>query len=143
MGKSSKKVRPIDLEKAIMDVIRDSEGQAYEVLEDSVREVAWGAADKLKSVKKFAPGRNPSGEYSKSWTVELKPKERLKVAYVVHNEEHYRLTHLLENGHVSRNGTGRTFGRVKAYPHIQPVNEWAKAELRDVVEQKLMALYGT
>lgn len=133
----AKKVRPINLEKAVSEVLKEFGDECLTVLDQSVKEVADEATEKLKNVTTFAPGRHPSGDYSKDWVNDEMPTARLKVKRVVHNEDHYRLTHLLENGHVSRNGTGRTFGRVPAYPHIAPVNQWAEQELPRKVKEKL------
>lgn len=134
---AKKKVKPINLDNAISQILAQYGNSVYDVLNESVKEVSDEAAEKLRAVDHFAPGRTPSGDYSGSWTNEPVPVGRFSVKNVVHNEEHYRLTHLLENGHVSRNGTGRTFGRVQAYPHIAPVNEWANSELPRMIERKL------
>lgn len=133
----AKKVRPINLDKAFTEVLNEFGEECYTVMGAAITEVSDEAVNKLQSVAHFAPGGHPSGDYSKDWTKDVFPKERLKVKMVVHNLDHYRLTHLLENGHVSRNGTGRTFGRVPAYPHIAPVNDWANAELPKRVKEKL------
>lgn len=133
----AKKVRPINLDKAINEVLQEFGDECYTVLSQATEEVADEAVKKLQSVAHFAPGGHPSGDYSKDWTKDTFPTARLKIKTVVHNEDHYRLTHLLENGHVSRNGTGRTFGRVPAYPHIAPVNDWANAELPKRVKEML------
>lgn len=133
----AKRIRPIDLEATVQDLLAKYGNQVYDVLKDCVKEVSDEAVEKLQSVSSFAPGGHPSGEYSRSWKQEEIKTGRLSTARVVHNEEHYRLTHLLEKGHVSKNGTHRTFGRVQAYPHIAPVNEWANGELPKLVERKL------
>lgn len=132
-----RKIKPIDLDATVRDLLSKYGNQVYDVLKDCVEEVSEEAVEKLQSVSHFAPGGHPSGEYSKSWKQEEVKAGRLSTRRVIHNEEHYRLTHLLEKGHVSRNGTHRTFGRVKAYPHIAPVNEWANGELPKLVERKL------
>lgn len=134
---AKKKVKPIDLNATVNDLLNQYGNAVFDVLKDSVEEVSKEAVQKLQSVSTFAPGRKPSGDYSASWTYEEVPTGRLTTKTVVHNGEHYRLTHLLENGHVSRNGTGRTFGKVPAYPHIAPVNDWANAELPKLVEGKI------
>lgn len=134
---AKKKIKPIDLNATVNDLLNQYGNAVFDVLKGSVEEVSQEAVEKLQSVKTFAPGGHPSGAYSASWTCEDVPTGRLTTKTVVHNGEHYRLTHLLEKGHVSRNGTGRTFGRVPAYPHIAPVNDWAKAELPKLVEGKI------
>lgn len=133
----AKRIRPIDLDATVHDLLEKYGSQVYDVLSDCVKEVSDEAVEKLQSVSSFAPGGHPSGAYSKDWKQEEVKAGRLATKRVVHNEEHYRLTHLLEKGHVSKNGTHRTFGRVAAYPHIAPVNEWANEELPRLVERKL------
>lgn len=130
-------VKPLNLNSAINDILEEYGDQVFTVLKDAVEEVSDEAVRKLQSVSTFAPRGHPSGDYSASWIAEQLPTGRLTTKTVVHNDEHYRLTHLLEKGHVSRNGTGRTFGRVAAYPHIEPVNTWANEELPKLVERKI------
>ena len=135
-----KTVKPIDLDKAIEAVLAEYGDEVYKVLGTAVKEVSDEAVRKLEQVNHFAPGRKPSGVYSRDWTATDEKTGRLTQKRVVHNVDHYRLTHLLEKGHVSRNGTGRTFGRVQAYPHIKPVEEWAQEELPKKVEQLIKTL---
>lgn len=70
------------------------------------------------------------GDYAKSWTISKvkgRPGEPMK--YIVHNKEHYRLTHLLEHGHAKRGG-----GRTKAIKHIEPAEQKAIREFTEKVE---------
>lgn len=133
------RIKPIDLAATVEKLLAEYGEKVYDVMNDSVAEVADQATDKLRAVNHWA--NQGSGEYSGSWMVDDVVKKRIHVTKVVHNEEHYRLTHLLENGHVSRNGTGRTFttakAPVQAYPHIAPVNDWANEELPKIVERKI------
>lgn len=133
----AKRVSPLNLEKTLKELLAEYGEEVYEVAASAVDQTASESVEKLKSVSKFNPARNPSGKYSESWTKTKIPTARLKVKEVVHNESWYRLTHLLEKGHVSRNGTKRTFGKVKAYPHIAPVNEWAKGRLIELVRSAI------
>ena len=133
-----KKVQLIDLSAAIEQLIKEYGEDVYEVVGDSVEEVTEEATDKLKAVNHWA--NEGSGEYAGSWVNDDKLKSRIHRTKVVHNEEHYRLTHLLEKGHVIRNGTQRTFGRTGKYPHIAPVNDWAGDELPKVFKKKVESL---
>ena len=135
-----KKVGVVNLDSAIKNILNEYGDEVYKVLGTAVKEVSDEAVRKLEQVNHFAPGRNPSGAYSRDWTATDEKTGRLTQKRVVHNVDHYRLAHLLEKGHVSRNGTGRTFGRVQAYPHIKPVEEWAQEELPKRVEQLIKTL---
>lgn len=130
-----KKVGALNLEKAIKEILAQYGDDVYEVLGKAVDEVSEEGTRQLQSVGSFAPKGHPSGEYSASWDAQDEPVGRLKRSRIIRNVEHYRLTHLLEKGHVSRNGTGRTFDPVPAYPHIAGVEQWAIEELPRKVEE--------
>lgn len=85
-----------------------------EELENEVDEIGKEVAEEAVSeLKQTSPKRY--GKYAKNWKV----KRNKKGSYVVHNAAPtYRLTHLLERGHVLRNG-----GRSHSFTHIQPVEE--------------------
>lgn len=131
----AKKIKPIDLSNAIEEILTKYGDEVYTVMEECIDGVAEEAKDKLRSVNHFK--MEASGEYAGSWINEKLQGKLLTATRAVHNEKHYRLTHLLEKGHVIKNGTGRTFGRTAAYPHIAPVNDWANQELIARVERKL------
>ena len=130
---AKKTVKPINLDAVIKEALDEYGSAVFDVLKGSVKEVSEEATQKLRDT---SPKK--SGEYAEAWTYDEVPVKRYQTKTVVHDEApHYRLTHLLEKGHVSRNGTGRTFGKVKAYPHIAPVNDWANEELPKLVKRKL------
>ena len=132
-----KTIKPVNLAKAVDQILQEYGDEVYSVLDDCVEDVSQQAAEKLRSVRQFK-NSVPNSPYSKDWISEkMQGEKRLETKRVVHNEEHYRLTHLLENGHVVRNGTKRVVGQAGAYPHIAPVNEWAEKELPAAVERKL------
>ena len=132
----ARKIGPIDLSKAINDILTQYGDEVYGVMEECIDSVAEEAKDRLKAVNHF---KNDATKYAGSWVNEKLQGKPLTVNRAVHNEDHYRLTHLLEKGHVVRNGTGRNKGkqRTDAFPHIAPVNDWANKELVQLVERKL------
>ena len=79
--------------------------QTDEKVDGIAKEIAREGAEKLKAVS-----QKDTGDYAKSWTV-----KKVKGKYVVHNKDHYRLTHLIEKSHALRDG-----GRSTARPHIKP-----------------------
>ena len=81
-----------------------------ESLKGAVVEVSNEVRDKIKegSPKK-------SGDYEKSWKVTKERETAHSIQTVVHSKNRYQLAHLLEFGHIKRNG-----GRTKAYPHLRP-----------------------
>ena len=93
--------------------------------------VANQCAQKLKDT---SPRR--TGKYARSWTVDSVYRREHISTYWVHNKNYYRLTHLLENGHVIRNAKGE-YGRTKPIKHIEPVQDWAEAELPQEIKRRL------
>jgi hypothetical protein len=65
------------------------------------------------------------GDYAKGWT-----ESTVDGKEVIYNKTDYQLTHLLEYGHVKRNG-----GRVGAKPHIRPVEEQINNEFVEGVKK--------
>lgn len=70
-----------------------------------------------------------SGDYRKGWT-----RKKEGDAIIIHNKTDYQLTHLLEYGHVNRDG-----GRTPAKVHIRPAEEKAVQEYLDRVERTIKA----
>jgi hypothetical protein len=131
------RVSAINLSKAIKEIVEEYGSQVSFQLNDSIKEVTREAEDKLQAVKRFAPDGHPTGAYSDDWQSSVVDTGRFTIRGTVYNGYHYRLTHLLEFGHVTRNGTGRTFDRTPAYPHIAKVNDWAHDELIRNIKKKL------
>lgn len=132
---SKKRIKPFDFSAEIGRIWHvygyENGGMLSGVIEDSMKTVCKEAVADLNAVKTFSPNGNPTGAYSRDWTYEVKPVKRYTRQAIVYNEDHYRLTHLLENGHALKRG-GRVYGSVRAYEHIYPINE--KAQERFIEE---------
>ena len=91
----------------------------------------------VKKLKAESP-KGSTGKYAKGWTRKL-DRGRVSAGAVVYGKtaSTYAVAHLLEHGHVKRNGTGRTFGKTQAIVHIEPIEQWAVGELEDRIISKL------
>lgn len=81
------------------------------------------ARDLQKEIKKKSPQK--TGSYKKGWKI-----KKSKYKSIVYNSTDYQLTHLLEHGHVKKNG-----GRVEGFAHIRPAEERAVNNFLDKIEQ--------
>lgn len=85
------------------------------------------AEDTVRTLKSTSPVL--TGSYAKGWTKKATYESKSSKRDTVYNKTDYQLTHLLEKGHVGRNGK-----RVKAIEHIRPAEERAVAEFEDKVK---------
>lgn len=84
----------------------------------------------VKELKKTSPKN--TGAYAKGWKKKIE-KDRLNgIKATAYNEDHYRLTHLLEFGHALRSG-----GRTRAFPHIKPAQDKDEKEIIREIEERL------
>lgn len=119
----------------INGLLEEYADEAEEIIDLTVQSVAKEAQKKLRS-SQTGSFKNRTGKYRKSWKVEIE-KQNLDIKAIVYAAKpHYRLTHLLEYGHVLRRG-GRTIGEVEEREHIAGVNEWTQDELVKALEEKL------
>ena len=83
-----------------------------------------GAEEGKKVLLQGGPYKERTGKYTKDWDVTQRDRRVGRItgteSYSVHNKKHYQLTHLLQNGHASRNG-----GRVTK-------NAWKKTAKKQI-----------
>lgn len=108
------------------------DGYDKEVREAVEKDIEQVAKDTAKKLRQTSP--KESGEYAKNWSVRNDRKSKTTIVY--NKAPTYRLTHLLENGHVVRNQYG-TWGRTSAEPHIAPAEQEAVADLVRKVEEDI------
>ena len=121
------KVSAEDLGDAIMEALEEYKDLAASELKEAVADAAKGVRDQIKDT---APRK--TGKYAKSWR-DRKTKETAdSVEYTVYSPSRYRIAHLLENGHATRNG-----GRVAGRPHIKPAEEEGERKLMADIQRRL------
>lgn len=122
-----------DITKQMANILSEFSAEVRETANDSMDKVSKEAASKLRNTSPKRPG---GGDYAKSWRVKKKRIWNGINEVTVYNKDHYRLTHLLENGHVVRNKKG-TYGRAPAIKHIEPVEVWSQDEIVNEIEREL------
>ena len=101
---------------AVMAQLEEYVSMASDEVKEAVRTVS---EDVKAEIQSRAPVK--TGKYKKSWTVTKVEETAQSLVNTVHSAKHYRLTHLLENGHAKRGG-----GRTRSFPHIAPARLWRR-----------------
>lgn len=119
-----KKVSIDKLAEAVAEELKNYDQSVTNELKSEIKQVA-------KECRKEIANASPvlTGDYKKGWKDKKVFEDESDIRMLICNPKEYPLTHLLEYGHVSRNGTGRTFGRVEAIPHIKKAEENAEEKL--------------
>lgn len=112
---------------SILDIKEILNEYAEDIQEGISEEAISNSKQAVADLKKTSPKK--SGKYARGWTVNTK-KGRGQISCTVWNAKEWRLTHLLENGHINRDGKTRT----KAIPHIKPVEKKYVSEYEKNVE---------
>ena len=117
-------------------------GELADVVMEGLNEYAQLTTEDMKkavkkagrTVRKEIQANAPSdtGAYSKSWSVKTVRDTANSLVLTVHSKNRYQLAHLLEHGHVKRNG-----GRVTAKVHIEPAEQKGINQLQDEIKEAL------
>ena len=89
-----------------------------------------------QDVQNITPPEKRSGDYARGWAIRTK---RLKYGFqgVIYNKDKPGLTHLLENGKLVNNGTGRVVGEANPHEHIATARNNAEAYLTELLVENL------
>lgn len=121
------------LSSAIAKILNEYADEVERTSDECVRKVAQKGA---KAVRATSSSTFNGNKYASGWTYEVR-KGRVATEGEIYNKNQPGLAHLLENGHVIRNGTGRTFGQTTARPHIKPVEEQIIADFERTIKADL------
>lgn len=123
---SSSNVKINDMSSAIRNILEEFGDKATDAVRESAQLVGKNTAKELRhnSPKK-------TGKYAKGWKTKY-AKTVDGGSAVVYNQDRYQLTHLLENGHMNRDG-----GKTEGIEHIGPANEKAQQEFLAEIEKRI------
>lgn len=130
------KVKPEQLDEAIRGQLETYSAEITKNINENLKEVAETTAETLK---KGGAYKERTGKYTPDWSVTARKAVSTTQGeqYSVHNRKHYQLTHLLEKGHVTRNGK-----RTRAFEHILPAEQAAEERAVEAVEKAVRSANG-
>lgn len=114
----------------MISALNNYSAEVGEAAKRAIDTVAEGVMETIKSHITF---KKRTGKYVKAFTLTTLFENATYKSVIWHvKSPHYRLSHLLEKSHLTRNGKTRT----KAYPHIIYGEQYAKANLeKEVVKE--------
>ena len=128
-------ITPDEFAEALAEATRNMTEEVVEELENGLVDIANNAVEELKRLSPVYKGSSKKlkkGDYRKKWKC-LVEKERGVTRVTIYNQKG-GLTHLLEHGHVVRNGTKRIVGNAPAIPHISIAEEHAEKKIDKLME---------
>ena len=128
----AKKVTVDNLQEAINDILEEYQDKVYENLDEITQRIGKKGVEAVKNSSKDTFNGK---KYASGWAMQAE-KNRLYTTVVIYNKKQAGLAHLLENGHVKANGTGR-YGQWDGRSHIKPVEEKLIEEYESEVANNL------
>lgn len=117
--------------------------KAYSTYTDDVqKKLEKGLRKIARETKEEIVAKSPKGKvnltrgythYKDGWTVSTK-KQNGEFTVIVHNKQ-YQLVHLLELGHLLRDGTGRVYGEVLPREHVESTQKNAEEKLDRLLKE--------
>lgn len=112
-------IKAEDFESALRLALEEERENVERISAEEIEKVATETVELLRNHPKI-PQR--TGKYKKSFTLKKISRKQSGTYYRVYAAgKQYRLTHLLEYGHATRNG-----GRTKAFPHWKDAQEFVQ-----------------
>lgn len=102
-------------------------------VEDGIEQIASECKAEVKSLSPVAAfrGKRKGKRYRNGWTVTVK-RTRGSYTCTVHNSA-YQLVHLLELGHMIKDGTGRVRGEALPITHVATAEKHAEEKIERLI----------
>lgn len=131
---AAKTILPELLGRTLYEILSEWEKTQEKAFIKAIDAAADACNDTIKQYAPVSKGKR-AGTYKNSFEIDRAWQARHRYTAEWHvKEPEYRLTHLLENGHLTRDGTSRT----KAIKHIK----YGRQIAEKVLEEKLAGLWG-
>ena len=129
-------IKPEQLDETIRGQLETYSAEITKNINENLKEVAETTAETLK---KGGAYKERTGKYTPDWSVTARKAVSTTQGeqYSVHNRKYYQLTHLLEKGHVTRNGK-----RTRAFEHILHTEQVAEELAVEAVEKAVRSANG-
>lgn len=128
------KLTAANFSEQVSKILKDYEGDITDSVGEISLKIGKSGAQAIKNDAntKFNDVHLPKGRYGSGWKAEITEQTRLKTVVTIHNAKYPGLPHLLEYGHLTRNGK-----RTTPRPHIKPVEDQITKEFETEVVAKL------
>ena len=114
---------------AVWEILQETNSSVDTALTETLKTAAKDTAKNLRQISPRRPGL--PARYASGWVAST----RTKGEWIVYNKTHYRLTHLLEKGHVTVYKTGKYGSKRSTNPN--PHIAIAEKEMKDMVGRLL------
>ena len=120
-----------NLQKECDKILEEFRDDVDKNMNEAIKKVTKAGAKQVKANARSAVGGK---KYASGWTSQFE-SGRLSAQGTKYNRSQPGMPHLLEYGHVTRNGTGRTYKPTPEHPHIESVEQ----ELEQTIIKELKA----
>lgn len=121
------------LNSAINRIVTEYADMVNVNVDEVAQKIGTAGANALRAKSREMFG---NGDYAKGWRKQV-DVTRTGVTVTLYNATEPSLVHLLEHGHVTRNGTGRTFKPTPAHVHVAPIEQELAATFEQEVKARL------
>ncbi|MCR4794257.1 MAG: HK97 gp10 family phage protein [Ruminococcus sp.] len=128
-------ISPDELVEALAEATRTMTEEVVEEVENGLERIAKETVEEIKRLSPVYKGNSKKlkkGDYRKKWKFMI-DKERGVTKVTIYNQKG-ALTHLLEHGHLVKNGTGRVLGNADPIPHIEIAEKHAEEKIDRLME---------